>query len=522
MNLKKTLMTTLHALALCACSSGNVNGYAIEKQDVAGGSAFYEIFVGSFCDSNGDGIGDLRGIESKLDYLKDLGVSYLWLTPVHPSPSYHKYDVKDYYAIDPSFGTLADFDSLVKSAKDKGIGIIMDMVFNHTSVQSEWFDKFCKATSVDDPYATYYSTSRSAKAGYTYINKASAYVETNFSPDMPELNLKNPNVIAELVKVQDYWLEKGVAGFRYDAVVYYFCENVGGKIVGDTEKNVAVMRQLADAARAKKSDVYLVGEAWVDDQNTIASYAGSTMNAFNFPTSGVDGSGTAGEIVLDGGPSAFSKSVVEANKKIKEANPNGDLCFFVSNHDQDRWGSFRSGRANDVEARKVIASAYLLTPGTPFMYYGEEISMLGTRTSKSTDAERRQAMVWGEGEAMCKQPENVTVPTQVEKGVKESLEDGWSTLNHYRKVLSIRNKYKDVFRKGSFEPLNFGYERACGFKITENGQTYYLVHNCYKEALTLKVEGATAILENIETTKSSASLKDGSVTIPAFSSVFMR
>ena len=518
--LRKTLPILLLTGLLTSCG-----GYDIKEADNAGGSSFYEIFVGSFCDSNGDGTGDLKGIENKLDYLKQLGVSNLWLTPIHASPSYHKYDVKDYYSIDPKFGTMDDFESLVKSAEEHGMGIILDMVFNHTSIQSTWFDKFCEALKAGDKKSEYYdnfSWSEEFKTGYAYNAKAGTYVECNFDKNMPELNLDSKYVRAELKKIQDFWLDKGVAGFRYDAVKYYYCENLGGNnIVGITEKNVPFMKYLAESARAKKKDAYLVGENWVTDQENINTYASSGMNIFNFPTAGIDGSGTAGEIVLNGGPQYFARAIEEAQAGLAKANPDADLCVFVSNHDTDRWGGFRNGHDHAEEARKVVASAYLLTPGTPFIYYGEEIEMLGTRTSDSTDAERRQAMVWNDDSITCKQPEGFAVPKQVEKGVGQSLGDGWSMLNHYRKALSIRNTYKDVFRKGKFTAVETK-ERAVIFKIEEGGKTYYLAHNCVDKPLTLSLPDGLEILEEINVMQSSPSYSGGALTLQPYSSAFLR
>lgn len=524
-NLRKILSLGIAALAATSCSSGN-NGYNIEAVDNAGGSAIYEIFVGSFCDSNGDGTGDLKGIESKLDYLKSLGVSYLWLTPIHPSPSYHKYDVKDYRAIDPKFGTLDDFASLAAKAKEKGIGIIMDMVFNHISKKSDWFQKWCQAFGSGDktsPYYDNFSWSKTAKYGYSQMGEAGGvYVESNFDSGMPEFNLDSEFVRSELKSIQDYWLDKGASGFRYDAVMYYYCENNNGTIVGDTDKNVAFMKYLADSARAKKSDVYLVGEAWVNSQETIAAYAGSTMNAFNFPTAGIDAIGSAGKALVSGGAKMFMESLEKAQTAIKAANPSGDVCYFVSNHDMDRWGGYRSGRANAEEARKAVASIYLLTPGTPFMYYGEEIGMLGTRPSNAkTDAARRQAMVWGEGEAICAQPEGVTVEKQVTVGVKEAEKDGYSTLNHYRKVLSLRNKYKDMFRKGTFTAIDVP-EDGIGFKVTLGEESFYLLHNTKGAELSFTLPGAKTLLESIDTMKTAASLSGETLKLPGYSSAIVR
>lgn len=525
MNHRKNLLTLLSlpllVSSLTAC--GGKGGYVIEEVDNDGGSAFYEIFVGSFCDSNGDGTGDLNGIKSKLPYLKKLGVSGLWLTPIHPSSTYHHYDVEDYYAVAPQFGTLSDFSSLCEEAKKQGIKIILDMVFNHASVKSKWYANWIEnIANEDSPYYDNFSYFEDEEDGTFYEPALGGYVVANFDSSMPELNFDKPFVREEFKRIQDFWLEKGASGFRYDAVKYYYCTNRGGNITGDTAKNVEVLTELALAARKKKADAYLVGECWVDSLKEIYSYASSGMNMFHFPTSGVTGPSTVGCVPMKTFATFFD-SVAEGNRVLKEKSPNGDFCCFVSNHDQDRWGTYRDGHPSPQEARKAMVSSYLLTPGTPFMYYGEEIEMLGSRKSTDkTDAMRRQAMVWGEESITCAQPEKYTVKDQTKTSVKDAENDGYSFLNHYRKVLSIRNKYKDVFRNGTFESLSFGEDvRVGGFKITYQNEVYYIVHNCHTAEATVDIDGTT-LLEDIPTMKTAASFSSGKLTLAGYSSAFIR
>lgn len=499
-------------------SSAEKEGYKIEAVSNEGGSAFYEVFVSSFCDSNGDGIGDLNGITSKLDYLQNLGISYLWLTPVHPSPSYHKYDVKDYYAIDSSFGSLADFSTLVSSAKAHHIGIIMDMVFNHASSQSSWFHQFAtdlvSGSTAADSCKDDFVWAREAQTGYSWNEDAGVYVESRFSSSMPEFNLDSTHVRSEMAKIMKFWLDKGVAGFRYDAVTYYYYQNV--------TKNVEFMKYLVKTAQDYKPGTYQVGEAWVNDQNTLNSYCSSGMHCFNFPTSEGNAYGSMG--YLEGyadGPKRFGKNLPLVQSGILAAGGIEPACF-VTNHDQDRWGGYFSGHGAAAEnERKVTVSAYLLTPGTPFMYYGEEIQMRGVRGSEQTDAARRQAMLWGTGEAQCKQPENFTYKNQVTVGVKEALDDGWSMLNHYRKVLSIRNKYDAVFRKGTYAYLDLGNAEVCAFQIASSGKNYVLIHNAGASVKSLTVDSGLSLKEDINTSKVPSSLAAGALTLEGYSSVLL-
>ena len=528
--LKNVFATALIVGALGSCAQSKTPGYSIEDVDNANGSSIYEIFVGSFADANGDGVGDLKGIEAKLPYLDSLGVRYLWLTPIHPSPSYHKYDVKDYYAIDPSFGTMDDFDSLVTKAKDLGIGIIMDMVFNHTSLRSSWFENFARAFSNNDRESQYFSDfcwSKSPKDGYNFVDTVGVYVESHFSGDMPELNFDSDHVRSELSAVQRFWLEKGVAGFRYDAVKYYYCEESNGTVTGIYEKNIPAMAYLAEEAKKVKSDVYLVGEDWDLTADLISSYAASGMNCFNFPTSGIESRGSVGDMLTIEGEQRFVETLVETQELYRSKREDVDLVYFVSNHDQDRWGTFAPtpARVNKLEheARKVMASAYLLTPGTPAMYYGEEIEMVGSRGAKElTDAARRQPMVWGEDKYMCAYPEGKHVDNQVTVGVKQAQKDGYSMVNHYRKVLSVRNKYNDLFRYGTYSAFDVGGARAVGLQIEHGGEHYVLIHNCNVSKETITIPAGFSIAEEINSAKVAPTLTDGSLTIGAYSSVLLK
>ncbi len=534
MNNRKTRKTAL-AIALmfgvlASCAQKQTPGYSIEDVDNANGSAIYEIFVGSFADSNGDGVGDLKGIEAKLPYLDSLGVKYLWLTPVHPSPTYHKYDVKDYYAIDPSFGTLDDFDSLVAKARERGIGILMDMVFNHTSIRSSWFDSFATAFYNNDresPYFYDFSWSKTPKDGYHFSDRVGVYVESHFSESMPELNFDSEHVRTTLAAIQKFWLDKGVAGFRYDAVKYYYCDENNGTVSGNVEKNVEAMSFLAQEAKKVKSDVYLVGEDWDPTTDIISSYAASGMNCFSFPTSGLDGRGSVGDMLTLGGEQRFVETLVETQAAYREKRADADVVYFVSNHDQDRWGSFAPTPARvakkESDARKVMASAYLLTPGTPAMYYGEELEMLGSRgASELTDAARRQPMVWGEDKYTCGYPEGKKVANQVTVGVKQAQKDGYSVVNHYRKVLSIRNKYNDLFRYGTYSAFDVGEARAVGLQIERNGQRYVLIHNCNVSSETITMPTGLVLLEEINTAKVAPTLSEGVLTLGGYSSVLLK
>ena len=225
-------------LCLSGCRAGRRSGFRRGSNDNCGTA--YEILVCSFCDSNGDGIGDLNGIRSKLDYIKDLGFDAIWLTPVHPSATYHKYDVDDYCAIDPTFGTIEDYEALLKECHGRDIRVYMDLVLNHTSDEHEWFraatDYLQELPSGWEPdtsyckYYDYYNFSREAKNGYAHIEGTEWFYEAGFWSEMPDLNLSSEAVRAEIKDIMSFWLDKGVDGFRLDAVTSYFANDQGANI----------------------------------------------------------------------------------------------------------------------------------------------------------------------------------------------------------------------------------------------------------------------------------------------------
>src|SRR5690554_2047090 len=209
---------------------------------------YYSLFVRSFADSDGDGIGDLNGVRENLDYLVDLGITAIWLLPINPSPTYHGYDVTDYKAINPDYGTMADFDNLVKEAEAKGIKIMLDLVINHTSDQHPWFMEAKKG--VNNPYRDYYLWTSETKAYETFVG------------GMVDLNLNNEKVVSEIKEIVDFYLEKGVLGFRLDAAQHFF-DNPAETAV--TIKNIIFLNDLNSYVKEKAPNSFIVGEVFVSD-----------------------------------------------------------------------------------------------------------------------------------------------------------------------------------------------------------------------------------------------------------------
>lgn len=443
---------------------------------------FYQIFVGSFSDSNNDGIGDIRGIINRFDYLNDgninsgksLGVQGIWLSPIFTSPSYHKYDAKDYYQIDWRFGTEEDLKELIALCKERNVKLILDLAINHTSSQHEWFLQFKEARAngdTENPYYDYYSCVTEAEkvGGITYQKIAGVdyWFECNFSGEMPELNFDNPEVRQAMLDVAKYYLDLGVDGFRFDAVKYIY--------FGDTARSVDFWEWYMEELRKIDPDIYCVGECWSGENEILEYY--SAMNCFNFAMAQAEG--VVAMAAKGSSLSTYTSYIESFQKKVLEKNPEGMVMPFLSNHDMDRIGGAFILENN----MRMAANLYLLCTGSPVIYYGEEIGIRGSRGGESTDANRRLAMLWGDDD-LIRDPEGATYPekNQIQTTVADQLADENSLLNYYCALLSIRHKYPAIAR-GQYTPLNCGSKNFGGFRITFEGETLGLLHNTSTEEI---------------------------------------
>ena len=435
---------------------------------------YYQIFVGSFSDSNGDGLGDLRGIINRFDYLNDgdpnsgmsLGIEGIWLSPIFTSPTYHKYDCNDYYEIDPKFGTMEDLKELVELCHGRGVQIILDLVVNHTSTRHVWFQKFLTAHQNyddSDPYYDFYTWGTGSQPGRSFhkLGNTSHFYEGNFSNEMPELNYDNPNVRQAMVDVAKFYLDLGVDGFRFDAAKYIY--------YGEAERNTDFWDWYMAQLRSIKPDVYSVAEVWDGDGVTIP-YNSST-NCFNFTMSQVGGQ--IAQTAANGDPGVMARYIESYLQQIRALRPDAMLCSFIANHDMDRTAGFlpiSNGRAF------VGANLNILTPGSPFIYYGEEIGLRGSRGGANTDANRRLAMLWGDGDTV-KDPIGADYDSAGRNGtVADQLPNGKSLYNHYKKLIAIRQANPEI-AYGEFKALELEGTKAGGFLSTWQGKTVCVLHN---------------------------------------------
>ena len=499
--------------------------YTFENVENNGG-ATYEIFVRSFYDSDGDGIGDLNGVAEKLDYLKDLGVENIWLMPFNESPSYHGYDVEDYYSIEKDYGTIDDFKALNAKADSLGINIYMDLVINHSSSTNPWFiqsanDYYTNNTSADSKKDWYVWSENSGSNRHEYKNMG-FYYEGDFSSSMPDFNLDCPAVREELAKVIKYWLDLGVDGFRLDAVLYYYQSNIS--------KNIEFLNWIKETAESVKKDTYIVGEAWVSNQAGISEYYRSKVDSFfNFPSS-LNGSGNDSiNSVIKGFTKAnlFGASIESKEKDQKTNNPNGKSSYFLANHDMDRSSQNLTG-----DLAKAAASLMMLLPGNPYMYYGEEIELKGARTSSSTDAERRLPMIWSKDDKTgeCDIPDLRSLgsnynPHQVELGADDQIKTGYSLVNHYKKAINLRNKYSFI-EDATFVNLTGNVaendDHILLYKLTNGENSIIVCHNFNETAREVDVSSlSTKILDSINTTKKIPEFKNGKLALGGYSTVVL-
>jgi glycosidase len=484
--------------------------YEIESISNLNGSVFYEIFVRSFVDSNQDGIGDIYGMQTRLPYLKKLGVAGLWLMPIHPSPSYHGYDVTDYKAIREKHGTIDDFEAFTTAAAEHNIDVIIDLVVNHSSSQHPWFIEGKKNYTNNDcaktkSYCDYYNFRRE--------NGVVLY-ESNFGGDMPDLNLNSENVRQEIIEIMTFWLNRGVDGFRLDAVTYF---------TNNRTDNIAFLNWLKAEAKKINPKAYIVGEAWIDTFSFLTPYyASSTDSFFHFPLANQNGY-LVSKINQKEGLS-LANYFNTYNTLIRNINPHAIDAPFISNHDMNRSATWFT---LDRELRqKLAASVYLLAPGRPFIYYGEEIAIRGTRGAEQTDANRRLPMIWSEVDDLGRTnpPPGATFDPelQVKKGAFDLIDLPFSLTNHYQKVISIRNKYP-YMENGMVSFLNLGNSALFAleyFSTTNPDDSIVVVHNFESTAVQFSWEGA--ILEQINTTQSRPFVESGTLTLAPYSTVILQ
>jgi alpha-amylase len=475
--LKNIQYVLLVAFALFAACSTPMETNTQEQSKVSEWprGVTYEIFVQSFCDSDGDGIGDIQGMSSRLDYLDELGVEAVWLMPMHPSPSYHKYDVTDYYDIHPAYGTLADFKDFVAKAHDRGIKVVIDLVVNHTGRDHPWFQEAMKNS--DSPYRDFYVWAEKDSIADEIAKKAVTQDSDNitqwhdapgneqsyygfFWGGMPDLNFDNEAVRQEIFKIGRFWLQDvDVDGFRLDAARHIFPDD-------RPEDNHQWWIDFKNEMQQVKEDVYLVGEVWADAE-TVAPYTKGLHALFNF-----DMSYAITDVVRKEEVDSLIIKHHQIREFYKSVNPEFIDAIFLTNHDQNRIMSEVGG---DMDKAKMAAALLFTMPGAPYIYYGEEIGMRG----KKPDEYIREPFLWDVKQAdTCRatwiEPEYSTEEIVTPAAVQARQEN--SLLNHYKKLIALRNGSK-ALSSGELEPVRLENPAVGAFLRTHQDESVLVLHN---------------------------------------------
>lgn len=522
----------------------------------------YQIYPKSFNDGNGDGIGDLRGIIEKLDYLKELGIDIVWISPIYQSPFVDQgYDISDYYKIAPEFGTMEEFDELLAEAKKRGIEIVMDLVINHCSDQHEWFQK-----ALADPYGEYadyfyFEKGRDGGAPSNYrsyfggsvwepVPGTDRYYLHLFAKEQPDLNWNNPKMKEELFAMIRWWLEKGVAGFRIDAIINIkkdlnfpdFPADGPDGLASCTKmvEEVEGVGELLEELRQKAFDPYqafTVAEVFNMREEELKEFVGenghfSTMFDFSahLLTGGEHGWYDAKPVKF----SEWKKTVIESQLEVQNV---GFLANIIENHDEPRGAStYLPEYAVNPRGIKMLAAVNILLRGLPFLYQGQEIGMrncpmdsiedyddintkdqyrtaleAGCTEEEALDAcirysrdNARTPMQWShEKEAgfTTGKPWLKVNPNYTEINVEDQLNDEDSVLHFYKKLIALRKSeaYRETLIFGRFVPAFEADEEVFAFyRESESGDRIFIAANFGKEekTLTLPEKRYTVLLTN--------------------------
>ena len=485
---------------------------------------FYEVFVYSYCDSDGNGIGDFKGLASKLDYLQNLGIQGLWLMPIHPSQSYHKYDVRDYYDIDPQYGTLADFDAFMAECQTRDIHVIIDLVLNHTGDDHEWFLTACEylrslpAGAEPNPeeckYVDYYFFSREAGPKYHQVPGSDWYYEGQFSPDMPDVNFECEDVWTEIGDIMQFWIDKGVAGFRLDAAKEFYS--------GSADRNVEVLSRIQQTATAIKPDCYLVAEVWENFAQIAKYYESGITSIFNFAFGNNDGkitqviraAGNAGTV------STYATALEKADKAYLAANPSYIDAPFLSNHDVGRIAGFANRDPNKI---KMAGAMNVLMSGSCFIYYGEELGMPGS----GNDPSKRAPMLWNEARdnGTTNPPPDCQLPEEYPLGSLEIQEkDGASVYNYYRQIIAIRNAMPEIARGRTTAETALNVGCVSAQRKTWDDKTCIILMNIDEKAaeVDLSAYADWTLAASVSANGEKISMKGTALNLPAYGLAVLR
>ncbi|WP_438351910.1 alpha-amylase family glycosyl hydrolase [Paenibacillus sp. FA6] len=506
----------------------------MDQIDEQPSTVYYEVFVRSFYDSDGDGIGDLRGVIEKLDYLNDgdpsttddLGVGGIWLMPILSSPSYHGYDVTDYRIVNPDYGTVEDLTTLIDEAHKRGIKVIMDLVVNHTSKEHPWFKDSAEGerSSYRDWYVWAEDQNRE-RSGISAASGDNPWYEANgkhymgiFWDGMPDLNFDNVAVRTEMKEIGQYWLKLGLDGFRLDAAKHIFEDLVSDKDKGTEAKNIAWWQEFRSSMNEINPEAYIVGEVWENSIASVAPYLDKAFDSgFNF---------SLAESIMNSVKSERDNNLaftLERTYKLFSTKSEGKFidAIFLTNHDQNRVMSQLDG---NVDHTKMAASILLTLPGNPFIYYGEEIGMLGAKP----DEQIREPMIWYEDGAKGKGQttwERLIYNTGDDShSVELQMKDKDSVWTHYRELITWRNEISPL-HDGDIQYYDTGNAQILSYVRRTQADVALVVHNLSGEEQEVKIDtaqGENLFTEIIRKGSKAARFDNNMLVIAPYSTVIMK
>ncbi len=507
-------------------------------------STIYQIYPKSFNDSNGDGIGDLRGIIAKLDYLKELGIDCIWLTPFYISPQRDNgYDIADYYNVDPLFGTMKDFEELVEEAKKRNIELMLDMVFNHTSTEHKWFKK---ALNGDEKYKNFYIfkkgkneeaptnwVSKFGGSSWEYVEKFDEYYLHLFDKTQGDLNWENDEVRSEIYKVVNFWINKGVKGFRLDVINLiskpdiYLNDNSGDgkKFYTDGPKIHEFLKELNENTFGKYEDIVTVGEMSSTTIENCVRYSNPEEKelsmVFNFHHLKVDYKNGDKWTLMDFDFKQLKKLFKDWQNGMESGN--GWNALFWCNHDQPRIVS-RFGNCSQYhkESAKMLATSIHMMRGTPYIYQGEEFGMTNPEytsinqyrdvesinfynilINKGVDKEKALEILREKSRDNSRTPVQwnnkknagftsgepwIPVGNLYENiNAENALNDKDSVFYHYKNLINLRKQH-DVISDGSFKIILENHDKVYAYTRSYKNTNLIVLNNFYGEDTDVTIE----------------------------------
>lgn len=482
---------------------------------IASHDTIYQLQVYAFNDSDGDGLGDFKGIADKAAYLSWLGIDAVWLSPIHPSPSYHHYDVTNYYMADPAYEVDGfTFEHMLDVLNSYGIDVILDIVVNHSSVDHPFFLSAVNAfkTGQESPYIDYYLLSETPfthpTLGYTSAVIDGVYYDAFYGfSHMPAFNFDHEPVREMFVDIFSYWLDKGVAGFRLDAAKHVY---------DDYTKNNDLFAYFVETLETTYDDVYFVNEIW-DAQNNVAPYFASGMSNFNFDTRNIIAQAINGN-------RNYGQFLEDYQTLIRSYNTSAIESPFISNHDIGRLGIGYS-----EQQQIMMAALNILSPGNSYIYYGDEIMLQGTRTmvqgsSGYEDAALRTPMLWDEWTYYFADYISDTTPaiasaeTISRLTVEAAMADTSSILHAHKALIELKASLP-LFSSGHVTSV-FMDENLISYQISDETNHMLVIHNLNGQAFSVSNETFHSIIGQYSQS-SDATLTNNTLSIPAYSHIIV-